>query len=166
MHARDEMFRMNTANRKGKAKKTRIHIIFREEMLRVTIPNYGGEHNEEDEHDTWALFPNDLDQHPFVPFPVLSAGIGIILEAIVLVLEVGLLGSKLFQLLFVVVIIVDEYAGGDVHRVYLRKLVALHFCILKGWLMFMIKKSWSKYILYNIYYRVYTNRKDFAWEGQ
>jgi hypothetical protein len=43
---------MNTANRKGKAKKTRIHIIFREEMLRVTIPNYGGEHNEEDEHDT------------------------------------------------------------------------------------------------------------------
>jgi hypothetical protein len=49
-------------------------------------------------------------------------GIGIVFAAIVLVLGVGLLRSKLFQSLFVVVmqsafIIIDEDTGGDVHRV-------------------------------------------------
>ena len=37
---------------KGKGYQTRINKILRKEMLRETAPTYGGEHNEEDEHDT------------------------------------------------------------------------------------------------------------------
>jgi uncharacterized protein (DUF4415 family) len=37
---------------KGKGYQTRINKILRKEMLRETAPTYGGEHNDEDEHDT------------------------------------------------------------------------------------------------------------------
>ena len=101
-------------------------------MLKETAPVYGGVQEEENEHDSWYLLSDNLEQHPLVPFSVefevedlfpgaevkpsfcngdhalsahdstLQVCIGIVLVAVVLVLAVGLLWCKLLQPSFII----------------------------------------------------------------